>query len=360
MHPKSGHRAMRVALLVLASIVVFCRQASSQAQDAGQQQGTPEPSAGVRPRASVPKPAVAESEGRIKLDVIVTDSAGKLVAGLARKDFTLLDNERPQTISSFEAIGVTQESPIQIILVIDLVNAGADEVTAMRTQLGRYLRQNGGRLANPVLIVLFAEDGLQIQSQPSVDGNALAAAVDQIKASPPSAETDPFSQSLEALTAVADIELKQPGRKLLIWTGKGWPVPKADDPNMSLGQNDANIGALVSLTNKLRKARIVVYGGDPNIRWDPNEGMTNLQKLDPKALALGALALRTGGRGLSRNDLGNEINRVLSAETAYYSLSFDPPATDRPDDYHLLKVVVSQPKLAVRTTAGYYSESPVQ
>lgn len=360
MHPQT---ARRLGFFVLLLSTFVARQAGAQTSAANQQQESGS-GAGLRPKASVPRPAGAESQGRIKLDVVVTDPAGKPVLGLAKQDFALLDNERPQTISSFEAIGEAQESPVPILLVIDLVNAGADEVAATRTQVGKYLRQNGGKLVNAVLIVIFAADGLQIQSQPSVDGNGLAAVVDQLKPGPPNTSSDAaydqFRQSLEALTAVADIELKQPGRKVLIWTGKGWPVPKGDDPNMSLGQNDANIGALVALTNKLRQARVVVYGGDPSVKWDPNEGMTNLQKLDPKALALGALAFRSGGRALARNDLGNEINRAISGEAACYSLSFDPPATDRPDDYHALKVVLSQPKLAVRTTAGYYSESPMQ
>jgi VWFA-related protein len=358
MHPMRMRLWPAVLIFVISG--ACCRPAASQLP-AGDQPAEP---AGIRPKASVPKPVAAENEGRIRLDVVVTDPAGKPVAGLTKQDFSLVDNGRQLTIASFRPIdGAAQEPPVQIALVIDLVNSTPEEVAATRTQLGKYLRQNGGKLANPVLIVIFAGDGLQIQSQPSVEGNALAVAVDQVQASPSSAEADDrFSQSLEALTAVADIELKQPGRKVLIWTGKGWPVPKADDPNMSLGQNDANIGALVSLTNKLRLARMVVYGGDPTVRWDPNEGMTNLQKLDPKALALGALALRSGGRGLARTDLGGEINRAVAGESPYYVVSFDPPASDRPDDYHALKFTVNQPKLAVRTTAGYYSEpsAPLQ
>jgi VWFA-related protein len=238
-------------------------------------------------------------------------------------------------------------------------------VNSARTQLSKNLRVDNGKLVHPVLIVAFAPDGLQMQSQPSTDGNSLASFVDQLKPSAapgaqPAAQADQFSQSLEVLTATADVALKEPGRKLLFWTGKGWPIPKADDPNMSMGENDANIGALVSLTNKMREARIVIYGGDPSFRRDVNEGMTNLQKLDPATLSLGALALRTGGHGLARNDLAGEINRAIAREQVHYSLSFDPPATDPPDDYHAVKLVLSQPKLTVHTDAGYYSESPSQ
>ena len=326
-------------------------------------QQTPTPIPAPRPVASVPKPAAHEEQGRIRLDVVVTDAAGKPVSGLTAQDFRLLDNDRPQTVASFQAADAQQ--PVTVILVIDLVNTTADEVNAARIQLGKYLRQNKGQLANPVLIVAFAPDGLQIQSQPSTDGNALASFVDQLKAAPapagqPVSVSDQLSQSLETLTATADVALKVPGRKLLFWTGKGWPVPKADDPNMSMGENDANIGALVALTNKLREARIVVYGGDPAFHRDVNEGMTNLTKLDPATLSLGALALRTGGHGVARNDFGGEIARAVVLAATGYTLSFNPPSTDRPDDYHAISLLPSPPKLTVHTTAGYYSESPAQ
>jgi hypothetical protein len=42
-------------------------------------------------------------EGRIKLDVMVTDKSGKPVSGLDLKDFTLLDNSLPAKILSFQA-----------------------------------------------------------------------------------------------------------------------------------------------------------------------------------------------------------------------------------------------------------------
>jgi VWFA-related protein len=358
MHARRGLRFGFAAVLMVAWSVGICRLATAQAPATNQQPEATEPAGGLRPKASVPKPVAVENAGRIKLDVVVADATGKPVPGLTKPDFALLDNERPQTIGSFQAIDSAGEQPVEIVLVIDLVNSGADDVAAMRTQLDKYLRQNNGHLANPVLMVLFAADGLQVQSQPSSDGNGLAKAVDDVKATPPGEGADQFDQSLQVLTAVSDIALKRPGRKVVIWTGKGWPVPKADDPNTSMGQNDAGIGALVGLTNKMREARVVLFGGDPAFHRDPNEGMTNLQKLDPVALSLGAIALRTGGHGLARNDFAGEINRAVSGLTPYYRLSFEPPADDKPDEYHAIKLNVNQPKMTVRTTAGYYSEPP--
>lgn len=62
----------------------------------GQQTGKPAP---VHSSAT---PAV--SGGRIRLDVVVTDKAGKPVTGLQAQDFTLLDNKNPQKIVYFKAL----------------------------------------------------------------------------------------------------------------------------------------------------------------------------------------------------------------------------------------------------------------
>jgi hypothetical protein len=41
---------------------------------------------------------------RIYLDVVVTPTSGPPVSGLHQQDFTLLDNNVPQVITSFEAV----------------------------------------------------------------------------------------------------------------------------------------------------------------------------------------------------------------------------------------------------------------
>jgi hypothetical protein len=41
---------------------------------------------------------------------------------------------------------------------------------------------------------------------------------------------------------------------------------------------------------------------------------------------------------------------------AFYTFTFDPPATDKPFSYHALKVTVANPSWKVNTNAGYYAE----
>jgi hypothetical protein len=51
-----------------------------------------------------PPPAAGIPEGKIKLDVVVTDDVGVAVAALEQKDFTLLDNKKAWPILSFWAV----------------------------------------------------------------------------------------------------------------------------------------------------------------------------------------------------------------------------------------------------------------
>ena len=43
----------------------------------------------------------------------------------------------------------------------------------------------------------------------------------------------------------------------------------------------------------------------------------------------------------------------------YYSLSFEPPPADGPNDYHELKMRVDRPGLTARTNTGYYDQPGV-
>jgi hypothetical protein len=118
-------------------------------------------------------PASAVVEGRIKLDVVVTDKSGKSLSGFDLKDFTLLDNNLPSKILSFHAIdGTVQkaEPPVEVILVIDTVNIGIVSVNTMEEEVDKFLRQNGGHLAQPVSIFEFTNTGGKFLPGPSTNG----------------------------------------------------------------------------------------------------------------------------------------------------------------------------------------------
>jgi len=120
------------------------------------------------------------ADRRITLDVVVIDKAGKPVAGLQQQDFTVLDDKSPQKILSFHAVeAATADVPLNVILLVDAVNAGFQGVASERQEIKKFLGQNGGTLAEPVSIILFSDSQANVQSESTRDGKALMAFLDK-------------------------------------------------------------------------------------------------------------------------------------------------------------------------------------
>jgi hypothetical protein len=87
------------------------------------------------------------------------------------------------------------------------------------------------------------------------------------------------------------------------------------------------------------------------------KGVRSSRQSDTGDLALKVLAVQSGGRVLGPdNDIAGQIDSCIAEANAFYTLSFNPPPADRADEYHDLKVTVSQPGLTARTNSGYYNQ----
>ena len=119
-------------------------------------------------------------QGLINLDVVVTDNSGKQISGLRFNDFSLLDNGQPRKILSFHAFdGVSRkpDPPVAVILFIDTIKMPFDLAAFEREEVERFLRRNGGHLAQPVSVFGLSDIGFWTLAQPSGNGNALAAEI---------------------------------------------------------------------------------------------------------------------------------------------------------------------------------------
>ena len=133
----------------------------------------------ARPASSA---AVGASDHAITLDVVVTDKSGQPVRDLQQQDFTLLDNKAPQKITSFQEVQrptASSDPPVEVILVIDQVNASFTNAGVERQAVEGFLKQNGGELVHPVSIVLFSDSGAAIGSTPTQDAKTLIAELNQ-------------------------------------------------------------------------------------------------------------------------------------------------------------------------------------
>ena len=136
------------------------------------------------PQLQSSHPASSSDNARqLLLDVVVTDKSGKPVSGLSQQDFTVLDNKTPSKILSLSAHGPPPPGDIdagaEIFLIVDEVNTTYEKVSYGLAGVKNFLAENNGALTHPVSLGFFSDSGLQVQTQPSVDGKALIAALDQ-------------------------------------------------------------------------------------------------------------------------------------------------------------------------------------
>jgi VWFA-related protein len=328
-------------------------------------------------------PPKGPASGDLTLDVVVTDKAGKPVRGLQEPDFTLLDNKETQPLTSFRAVDVQAGTPapyIEIVLVIDAINADPLKASLEREGIKQFLQRNGGKLAQPVSVVLVSDNPNQIRSKPSTDGNAQAALLEQDvtglrtinRSQGIYGVAERFQMSIKALTSLAAFEAKTPGRKLVVWIGPGWPLLINAGSDITTQDQTHIFHSIVALSTQLRQDHITLYNVETRgvartsmgQFYDYKQFLNGVKSADqayPATLSLQVLVVQTGGRVFNENNdlpsaIAAEITEGASDGGVFYVLSFAPGRADRMNEYHALEVKIAEPGLMVRTRTGYYAQ----
>jgi VWFA-related protein len=310
------------------------------------------------------------------LDVVVTAKSGPPVKGLEEQDFTVLDNKVPQTILTFQALRERDE-PIEVVLVVDDVNAGLLNVAYERSEIDKFLKTDGGRLGHPMALAFLTDEGLKVQDDFSSDGNALSAALNQFSVGLHSirrsggvdSAIEQFQISRQALLQLAKRGAALPGRKIILWVSPGWPILSGPgvEQQMSSKQEQEVFDDVVKVSNLLRQGQITLYSIDPlgsaestarALRWEAfAKGISKPSQADWGDLALQVIATQSGGLALSAgNDITASVKQCLADTQAYYEISFAPPLDLKRDEYHHVEVYATDRKLTARTRQGYYTQ----
>jgi VWFA-related protein len=321
----------------------------------------------------------AAAPGRISINVVVADKLGHPVEGLQAGDFTLLDNKQPQKLLGFRAIDheTLRTDPVHVVIVVDMINTGFDTVAREREELERFLKEDGGELANPTSIAIFADSGLKVAKGSSQDGNALLEAFNKSQSELRIigrgagfyGAADMLQMSLGQLGQLAAYEETQPGRKLILVISPGWPLlPRAGDES-DLKQRNWVFNSIVQFTNGLREAKIQLYCLDPFDLGRTNpfyyqgylKGVAAAKDATYPDLGLQVLAEHSGGQVvINGRDISGELNTAVRDASVSYELSFEAAPGDRPNEYHALQVRVDKPNVKVQTNSGYYARTSTQ
>lgn len=332
--------------------------------------------------AQAPNPQLSGQPGpetdphSITVNVAVTDKAGEHIRGLTAGDFTVLDNKLPVKLIGFRALDTKGPAaePVHIVIVVDMINTGFDAVARERVELEAFLKEDGGKLANPTSLAVFAESGLKAEQGSTTDGNVLLAAFgkqqSELRSVGRSAgfygAAERLEQSLNELVQLAVYEARQPGRKMLLFISPGWPMLARAGNEEDMKQRTWVFNTLVRLTNALREGRITLYTLDPFElgRTDPfyyqsyMKPVAAAKNAEYPDLSLQVLSEHSGGRVLIQGrDITSELNSAVRDANASYELTFAAAPGDHADEFHSLQVQVDKPGALVRTSAGYYAHT---
>jgi VWFA-related protein len=337
---------------------------------------------------------------RLFLNVQLSSSSGQRTGGLKPSDFTILEDHQPRKIASFQSIrGDIHGAGARIILVLDAVNNSSGKVTQFRKEIEKYLKSGNG-LAHSTSIALFSDNGIKL-GVPSQDHATLLEELDQLAGSihtstcadmtstmecgMPITRDDNFSRacdpnprlvclnrlfnsSVAALVSIAQKQVNNSGRVIVVWIGQGWPllnqpgfIPDTSEVKESFYRN------LVTVSSAITEAQMTLdaVASSEILPIDPKhihdsfffEGVSDKSHVSAASLSLQAIAYQSGGLVLtSSKDIAGQIAHCVADSDSYYSLAFDYPPASQFGEYHPLEVKIDKPDITVRTRTLYYAE----
>jgi len=281
--------------------------------------------AGIVVRAGQPQPTTY----LVELDAVVTDDAGKPVAGLTQEDFEVRDDGKPVELKTFDAVAETDERPVarSIVLLLDDSGVGSGNTLAIQTIARMFvarmaapdefsvIRLNnrrdeafGDRLEALLRIAEYRSDALPFFGRETLE-NALSVFAK-------------VSRTLEAIEhrrkalvciGVADVcGIQEPsGRSSLIW--RYW----------------------LDTAGAMARANTSLYS------LEPNGGSRRLN------LSGATIADATGGEVFTNTtDIIRPIDIVRRDTGSYYLVGYWPAASDKP--LHSIEVKVKKRGVHVR------------
>ena len=338
----------------------------------------------------------------VEIDASVTDARGNPVTNLTADDFEILEDRKPQVITSFTLVNIPVErverplfggQPIEPDVISNQNGEGRlyvfvlDEVSpeqALRTRkfLRRFIEQYFG--ANDVAAVSFlgraraanaqgltSNARLLLQSIDTFTGGfpretapidpAAGGVTGQSQLSGPATEAMHLERNaMAALRSIAEAVAAIKGRRkmlLLVSDSLSVNMQRVIDYSggtLSLAEEDAH-KAITAAT----RSNVTIYSIDPRgLSADGGLGESETAStigtdIDHR-MNMAALARVTGGFALTNtNSFDQAFSRIVRENSSYYVLGYSSTNDRRDGRYRRLEVRVKQPGLQVRARGGY-------
>lgn len=334
------------------------------------------------------KPLVRSNTRVVLLDVVVTDRSGKAVRNLTQEDFTVLEDGKPQKISSFERplsseSAVLPNSPRTIIL-LDELNVGYADLAYARDRILLFLAQNHLEQL-PTALMTLNLNGLSVLEDYTQDGKLLKDKLTRFRPAminPVEGETqqgkvqEHAQKSIDSLLEIARASMGSPYNLNVVWVTGGFAGMLRD-----LKSEDGAQNGLRRLANLLMTSRIRLYSIDPggvkpvaatvvaspgaSRAMSKSNSMPGALNNDDLALAgtayeandlLARLTAMTGGHAYyGRNDTEIALGETVGDAVGNYAISYSPANSDFSGEYRRIAVQTTMDGTTARTRLGYYA-----
>ena len=368
-------------------------------------------------RPDPPQPTFRVQVEAVEIDASVTDAQGNVVTNLTRDDFEILEDGKPQTITSFALVNIPRaraerplfsaqpiEPDVQSnnqgegrLYVIALDQVLGEQILRTRLFVRRFLEQYfapndlgavvflgradhskaQGLTSNPRLLLQSVDafsGGFASESSPASAPVTAGGGAGAPGAPPPpipnNLERDmKLREAMSSFRQVVEYMATVHGRRkalLLFSQGYASDIFRVADYRggvLTLAEEDLHRAITVATRNN-----VVIYPIDPRGLTEEG-GLAESEtgaSIDPD-VRLGAaftrlearqslttLATTTGGFALSSsNSFDKAFERIVQENSTYYVLGFSSTNERRDGRYRKLDVRVKRPGLVVRGRAGY-------
>jgi len=258
----------------------------------------------------------------VSVDATVTDAQGRLVPALEKEDFTVLDNDKPQELTFFDA----SVRPFTVVVMLDFsasMTGNLDRLKSAAEQfLIRMLPADKGQVG-------AFSDKIQFSGTFTNKRDDLIFALRDLQFGNPTRLYDAINESMAMLKGIE-------GRKVVLAFTDG------DDTSSRVGMGD--------VLERARDEEVMIYAigleseyfnGQRQVRTRPDRGLRRL-------------ADETGGGYFElkkADELGPTFTRVAQELHSQYALGFTPQALDGRE--HKLSVRMKQPGMTARARKSY-------
>ncbi|HKT80378.1 MAG TPA: VWA domain-containing protein [Vicinamibacterales bacterium] len=272
------------------------------------------------------QPTFRSTQTLVPMFVTVADAKQRLVTDLTQDDFSIFDNDKPQTIAVFD----NQIQPISVVVMLDTSGSMTLNLSRVRSAaeqfIMRLLPEDKGRVG-------AFNDKIQMSREFTNNRDRLISEIGAL-------DFGNGTLLWDAMIMSADVLKEIDGRKVIL--------------TLTDGADFGSKSGLGDVLDRMRDQEIMVYaiglaGSEPGpngraVRTKPEGGLKKL-------------AEETGGGYFELEDtaeLGATFSRVAQELHSQYTLGFVPTTLD--NKVHKLAVKLKQPGLTARARKTYVAK----